>query len=99
MRTKDGSTIFKTELSKNRRIRDILFSEDGQYLIVKTETKIGTEKMGGGHIPVYIYPVFVFNIKGDLVWQKDFSDLKNVSYLGEALIFTFPQRCEIYKEN
>ncbi len=98
MRTKDGSTIFKTELPENRRIRDILFSEDGQYLIVKTETKIGTEKMGGGHIPVYIYPVFVFNIKGDLVWQKEFSDLREISSLDGSLIFSFPQRYEIFEE-
>jgi hypothetical protein len=98
MRTKDGSTIFKTELPKNRRIRDILFSEDGQYLIVKTETKIGTEKMGGGHIPIYIYPVFIFNIKGYLVWQKDFSDLRKISSLDGSLIFSFPQSYEIFKE-
>jgi len=98
MRTKDGSTIFKTEVPKNRRIRDILFTDDGEYLIVKTETPIGVEEIGSGHITIYTKSVFVFNMQGDKVWQNNFSDLENVTYIGESLIFTFPQRYEIYKE-
>jgi hypothetical protein len=99
MRTKDGSTIFKRELPKNRRIRDILFTDDVEYLIVKTETPVGIEEIGAGHITFYSESVFLFNMQGDKVWQKNFSDLEKISSQNEFLIFSFPQRYEIYQES
>lgn len=68
-------------------------------MIVKAETRIGIEPIGAGDRILWGHPVFLFNMKGDQVWQKDFSDLKKILSLGGSLVFTFPQRYEIYREN
>jgi len=99
MKTKDRSTVFETKLSRNHKIRDILFTKDGEYLIVKTEAQILSNKAGEQYNPIHTRSVFVFNMKGDQVWRKDFSNLERISTQDGYLLFLFPQRYEIYRKN
>ncbi len=81
MRAKDGSTVFEKEIPWSGRVKELLFSADGEYLIVKTETN----------------PLFLLNMKGELVWRNYFYPgvRKTVSKNG-FLAFSFPYKYEIF---
>jgi hypothetical protein len=83
IKTEDGSTVFEKELPWSGRIRELLFSADGEYLIVKPETN----------------PLFIFNMKGELVWQHYFYSRVREIFSGNGfLAFSFPYRYEIFKK-
>ncbi len=98
MKTKDRSTVFEKELPKNHRIRDILFTEEGEFLIVKTEPRILSEEIGEGYNPIHTRSVFALNLKGEQVWQEYFSNLERISSQDGNIVFLFPQHYEIYRE-
>ncbi len=98
LQTKDGSMLWEKRIPEGCRIRQLLFSNDGKYLIVRAKVRSGSEKMGSGHRIIYNKPVFILDIKGDEIWQKDFVELKKTSSKGKFLVFSFPNGYEIYRE-
>jgi hypothetical protein len=104
IRTEDGSIVFEKELSEDVAIRQSLFSSDGEYLIVRLKIPVGQEKIterSGGpreHRTVYGGQVIIFNMKGDQIWQKDFSELREVFFDKGFLALYFPYSHEIYME-
>lgn len=99
-RTEDGSTVFEKELPKGVGIRMLLFSGDGQYLVVAGNVGIATEKVPerGGTRTVYATRVFVINMEGELVWQDDFLPRLNGMFSENGfLAFFSPSKYEIFK--
>jgi hypothetical protein len=105
IRTKDGSTIFEKELSKDVAIRQSLFSSDGEYLIVRLKVPVGkekiTERTGGPreYRTVYGGRVIIFNMKGDQIWQNDFGELREIFFENMTLGLLFPHKYEIHNKN
>lgn len=100
-RTEDGSTVFEKEIPKGVGIRRLLFSGDGQYLVVGGNVGIATEKVPerGGTRTVYATRVFVINMEGELVWQNDFLPrLKGMFSEKGFLAFFSPRKYEIFKK-
>ncbi len=102
MRTEDGSIVFEKELPSDVGIRRLLFSGDGQYLIVGGNVPIGTEEVperGGAIRTVYGTRVSVISIEGELAWQSDFSPrVRGIFSENGFLAFSFPYRYEIFKK-
>lgn len=83
IKTEDGLTVFEKELPWSGRIRELLFSADGEYLIVKPETN----------------PLFIVNMKGEMVWQHYFYSRVREIFSGNGfLAFSFPYRYEIFQK-
>jgi len=99
MRTKDGSVVFEKALSVAYRIRDQLFSADGEHLIVKAETRTGFEKIEERRTSTYASSVWIFNMEGNLVWQEDFpARLRGIFSENGFLAFSSQYKYEIYKK-
>lgn len=102
MRTKDGTTVFEKELLNNVGIRELLFSRDGQYLIVGGNIPIGTEEVperGGAIRTVYGTRLFVISIECELAWQSDFSPrVRGIFSENGFLALSFPYRYEIFRK-
>ncbi|MGB2697780.1 MAG: hypothetical protein WBD28_07975 [Candidatus Zixiibacteriota bacterium] len=105
MSTKDGSIMFEKELQKDFSIRELLFCSDGEHLIVRAKAVRGKEKVlestGGFEqdIRVYTHRFSIFTIKGDKIWQNDYSDFRKIFSVGRFLVLSFPDRYEILKKD
>jgi len=101
MSTNDTLIVFEKELPpKNMAIRQLLFSSDGEYLIIKGRVPIGTVKVperGGSMKRIYGSLMHVLDINGNEIWQKDFPDLTKSSYSSGFLVFSCPEKYEMYK--
>ena len=106
IKTKDGSTVYEKELPKDIAITQLLFSDDGEYLIIRTRVPIGTEKiterattLERQYRTVYTDRVFLYNMNGDQVWYNDFFGLRGIYSKNAAIAFfcSSPDRYEIYK--
>lgn len=104
MRTRDGSIVFEKELPNDVGIRELRFSGDGEYLMVRAKAPIGVEKVTKRHsIPgreyrtVYTNRVFVFDMRGTQVWQEDFPELKGIFSENGYLAFSSRNKYEIFK--
>lgn len=95
----DRNLEFERSLVESGPIRQLLFSNDGEYLIVKTEIRIGSEKIGEGYRSIYNSPISVFNMKGDLIWRNDFTPrLRGIFSENGFLAFYSLYGYEIYRE-
>lgn len=86
MRTKDGSTVFQKELPGIERIRSMLFSRDGRYLILGRELSRSATR------------VSVVDMDGEVVWEQEFPRLKGIVCENGFLAFWHLHGYEIYRE-
>lgn len=105
IRIEDESIVFEKKLPEDVAITQSLFSSDGEYLVLRVKVPIGKEKITfrdtpeRQYRPVYTQRVFMFNLKGDEIWENDFADLREIFCEKRSLVLLFANRYEIYEED